>query len=685
MCATRSCTTSTWSRASRPRARVSSRTSPRFRRNAVTIFSAHGVAKSVEEEAAARDLPVLNATCPLVTKVHNQGKRYVGQGRRLILIGHAGHPEVEGTMGQIAEPVTLVQTESDVATLDIPADTPVAYVTQTTLSVDDTRGIIAALHSRFTDIVGPETRDICYATQNRQTAVRELSKLVDVILVVGAKNSSNSNRLREIGEEAGMPSYLIADGSELDPDWFARRQDRRHHRRRFGAGSAGRGRHRRAAPARSGRGQRADRPPGNHRVPLAAGTHRWRNGQPGDGESLISGAPPNARTKAKKEKIVGVSLRQKAVVGSYVLRQRLAGRKRYPLVLMLEPLFRCNLACVGCGKIDYPDAILNKRLSVQECLDAVDECGAPMVAIPGGEPLIHKEIGEIVKGIVARKKFVSLCTNALLLEKKLHLFEPSPYLFFSVHLDGLKEHHDKSVCMEGGFEKAVAAIKAAKAKGFAVNVNCTIFDGHPAEDIAAFLDLTEQLGVGVSISPGYAYERAPDQEHFLSRAQDQGAVPQRLCARQGQEVEPHAFQHVPRLPRRQPGIPLHAVGHADAQYLRLAEAVLSARRRLCQDVHGIDGDHRLGRLRHRPLRKMRQLHGALRLRADRGRRHDEASAQGAGGRLAWRQDRRPDGAGNPMANQRPAQYVFDGQVQQRLSEIRAAEAREKAPKAASAA
>ncbi len=214
---------------------------------------------------------------------------------------------------------------------------------------------------------------------------------------------------------------------------------------------------------------------------------------------------------------MGVSLRQKAVVGSYVMRQRLAGRKRYPLVLMLEPLFRCNLECVGCGKIDYPDAILNKRLSVQECLDAVDECGAPMVAIPGGEPLIHKEIGEIVKGIVARKKFVSLCTNALLLEKKLNLFEPSPYLFFSVHLDGLKEHHDKSVCMAGGFERAVDAIKAAKAKGFAVNVNCTIFDGHPAADIAAFLDLTEELGVGVSISPGYAYERAPDQEHFLGR------------------------------------------------------------------------------------------------------------------------------------------------------------------------
>ena len=186
-------------------------------------------------------------------------------------------------------------------------------------------------------------------------------------------------------------------------------------------------------------------------------------------------------------------------IGSYLLKQKLMGRKRYPLVLMLEPLFRCNLACFGCGKIDYPDAILNRRLSVKECLNAVDECGAPMVAIPGGEPLIHKEIGEIVRGIVARKKFVSLCTNALLLEKKLHLFEPSPYLFFSIHLDGIKKHHDKSVCMEGGFETAIGGIKAAKAKGFTVNVNCTIFDGHPSADIAEFLDLCRDLDVGVSI------------------------------------------------------------------------------------------------------------------------------------------------------------------------------------------
>src|SRR5262247_1188371 len=194
---------------------------------------------------------------------------------------------------------------------------------------------------------------------------------------------------------------------------------------------------------------------------------------------------------------MGVPFLKEIKIGGYLLKQKLMGRTRYPLVLMLEPLFRCNLACAGCGKIDYPDAILNRRMSVQECLDAVDECGAPMVAIPGGEPLIHRDIGEIVKGIVARRKFVSVCTNALLLEKKLHLFEPSPYLFFSVHLDGLREHHDKSVSQRGVFEKAVAAIEAAKAKGFSVNINMTVFDGHSAEDVAAFLDFAKELGVGV--------------------------------------------------------------------------------------------------------------------------------------------------------------------------------------------
>ncbi len=216
---------------------------------------------------------------------------------------------------------------------------------------------------------------------------------------------------------------------------------------------------------------------------------------------------------------MSVPLIQKLHVGAYLLKQRLKGNKRYPLVLMLEPLFRCNLACAGCGKIDYPDPILNKRLSVQECLEAVDECGAPMVAIPGGEPLLHKEIGEIVNGIVARKKFVILCTNALLLEKKLHLFTPSPYLTFSIHLDGDREHHDKSVCQEGVFDRCLSAIRAAKARGFRVNANATLFDNADPERMAKFFDACmDDYGIDMlTISPGYAYERAPDQQHFLNR------------------------------------------------------------------------------------------------------------------------------------------------------------------------
>ena len=188
--------------------------------NAITIFSAHGVSKKVEAEAAERGLRVLNATCPLVSKVHAQGRHYLRQGRTVILIGHAGHPEVEGTVGQVPGPVLLVQTEEDVEALTLPEDTPIAYVTQTTLSVDDTRGIIAALFRRFKDVVGPGTQDICYATQNRQTALLELTKLVDVIFVVGAKNSSKSNRLCEIGVEAGIPTHLIASGSEIRPEWL---------------------------------------------------------------------------------------------------------------------------------------------------------------------------------------------------------------------------------------------------------------------------------------------------------------------------------------------------------------------------------------------------------------------------------------------------------------------------------
>ncbi len=213
-----------------------------------------------------------------------------------------------------------------------------------------------------------------------------------------------------------------------------------------------------------------------------------------------------------------VPLNQMIRVGAYVVKQHLAGRKRYPLVLMLEPLFRCNLACAGCGKIDYPAPILNQRLSVADCLAAVDECGAPVVAIAGGEPLLHKEMPEIVEGILARGKFVYLCTNALLLEKKLDLFKPHRNFAWDVHLDGDRGMHDHAVSQEGVYDRAVAAIRAAKGRGFRVCINTTLFDGADPARVADFLDHVNEIGIdGVMISPGYAYERAPDQQHFLNR------------------------------------------------------------------------------------------------------------------------------------------------------------------------
>lgn len=215
---------------------------------------------------------------------------------------------------------------------------------------------------------------------------------------------------------------------------------------------------------------------------------------------------------------MGVPLIQKYRVARYIIEQKFKGNKRYPLVLMLEPLFRCNLACAGCGKIDYPDEILDKRLSYEECMQAIEECGAPVVSIAGGEPLIHKDMAQIVRGFVARKKFVYLCTNALLLERKIDEYEPSPYLTFSIHLDGNKDRHDTSVCRDGVYEKCIEVIREARRRGFRVTANCTLFQGEQAEEVARFMDDMMALGLeGVTISPGYSYEHAPRQDVFLKK------------------------------------------------------------------------------------------------------------------------------------------------------------------------
>ena len=217
---------------------------------------------------------------------------------------------------------------------------------------------------------------------------------------------------------------------------------------------------------------------------------------------------------------MSVPVSQMWTVATYVLGQKLRRRKRYPLVLMLEPLFRCNLACAGCGKIQYPAHILRKHLTLEQCLAAVDECGAPMVSIPGGEPLMYPEIGPLVRELVARRKYVYLCTNAILLAKRLQegLFQPSKYLTFSVHMDGLREEHDEAVCREGVFDQAVEGIRAALRRGFRVTTNTTLFDGADPVRMREFFDTMMALGVeGMMISPGYSYSKAPDQEHFLRR------------------------------------------------------------------------------------------------------------------------------------------------------------------------
>ena len=203
------------------------------------------------------------------------------------------------------------------------------------------------------------------------------------------------------------------------------------------------------------------------------------------------------------------------IAGHAIANQLKGGR--YPLVLMLEPLLRCNLACPGCGKIDYPDAILNRRLSVEQCMQAIDDCGAPAVSIAGGEPLLHREMPQIVQGYLAKKKFVILCTNALLLKKKIDDYQPHPYFTWSIHLDGDKVMHDKAVDQAGTYDIALEAIQLAKARGFRVQINCTVFNDADPAQLAGFMDHMTSLGVEVTISPGYAYERAADQEHFLNR------------------------------------------------------------------------------------------------------------------------------------------------------------------------
>jgi hopanoid biosynthesis associated radical SAM protein HpnH len=378
---------------------------------------------------------------------------------------------------------------------------------------------------------------------------------------------------------------------------------------------------------------------------------------------------------------LAIPLLQQARIGAYVVRQQLAGRKRYPLVLMLEPLFRCNLACAGCGKIDYPEEILNQRLPLADCLAAVDECGAPVVSIAGGEPLLHKEIEAIVAGIIARKKFVYLCTNALLLKKKLALFEPSPYFVWSVHLDGDREMHDRSVCETGVYDRAVAAIGAAKELGFRVNINCTLFNDADPERVAKFFDSVGAMGVdGITVSPGYAYERAPDQAHFLNRAKTKQLF--RDVFRRGRAGRAWSFSQsglfLDFLAGNQEyrctpwGNPTRTVFGWQRPCYLLGEGYAKTFRELMDetnwDLYGTGNYEKCADC---------MVHSGF-----------EATAVQDAVRhplKALRVNRRGVDTDGPMApeipleHQRPAEYVFSRHVEQKLSEIRVTQARPKTP------
>jgi hopanoid biosynthesis associated radical SAM protein HpnH len=380
---------------------------------------------------------------------------------------------------------------------------------------------------------------------------------------------------------------------------------------------------------------------------------------------------------------MGIPLGQAVAVGSYILGQHLRGRQRYPLVLMLEPLFRCNLACAGCGKIDYPDPILDQRLSVADCMRAIDECGAPVVVLAGGEPLLHRELPEIVAGALAKKKYVTVCTNALLLEKKLDQYKPHRRFNWSVHLDGDKEMHDKSVCRAGVYDKAVAALRVAKANGFRVNINCTLFSDAEPGRVARFFDRVVELGVhGITVSPGYAYERAPDQQHFLNRTRTKQLFRDIIRAR-GKAKWP-IFQSglfLDFLAGNQTyhctpwGNPTRTVFGWQRPCYLLGEGYAKTFAELMEDT---DWD-RYGTGNYEKCADC-MVHSGF-----------EASAVTDAVKRPWKaakvavagiKTEGPMAPEIPLSNQRPAEYVFARHVQQKLAEIEEAEARTDKPVAA---
>ena len=368
---------------------------------------------------------------------------------------------------------------------------------------------------------------------------------------------------------------------------------------------------------------------------------------------------------------MGIPFLQMASVGSYVARKELSRAKRYPLVLMLEPLFRCNLACAGCGKIDYPDKILNERLPLEDCLDAMDECGAPVVVVAGGEPLLHKELPQIVEGAIAKKKWVTVCTNALLLERHLPKYKPNKRFNWSIHLDGDKAMHDKSVCQKGVYDKALAALKKARELGFRVTINATLFNDADPEAMARFLDEAKTWGIdGITVAPGYAYERAPDQQHFLNRTKTKELFRSILEKGKGGKAWPfyQSILYMDFLAGNQTyhctpwGNPTRTVfGWQKPCYL-LGEGYAKTFKELMEDTNW----DQYGTGNYEKCADC-MVHSGF-----------EASAVTDSFRKPWKligpalrgiKTRGPMTPDIPLANQRPAEFMFSRHVQKRMSEI----------------
>ena len=401
-------------------------------------------------------------------------------------------------------------------------------------------GLVGQLSERFPALVGPHAADVCYATQNRQDAVRAIAADCDLLLV---------DRIAQLVEHAPAgggrrhvpaagPS-CIEDESELRLEWLRGAATRGRDRRRLRPPGPGGPRGRRAGPARA--------------------ASRSKNGP----------CAPNTSTFPclwRSANRMGIPLRQSVKIGAYLFRQKLARRDKFPLIVELEPLFACNLACNGCGKIQYPTEILRKRLSVEQAVAAIEESRAPMVSIAGGEPLLHPEIDRMTQALLDRGRFVYLCTNALLLERKLDKFTPHPRFSWVVHIDGLRERHDDSVSRDGTFDKAVAAIRAAQDKGFKVTTNTTFFSTDSPKTVREVLDfLNDELGVDqMMISPGYAYEKAPDQVHFLSTNRSTDLFAEAFADGRRKQLAPQPQPALPRLPGGEGRLRVHAVGHSRA-------------------------------------------------------------------------------------------------------------------------